>query len=449
MKIYPSIDKLVKKRFLLLINPWIYDFAAYNFWSQPLGLLQVGSFLASKGYHVAFIDCLSPEDGQSLPFKQDGRSKFKREVLPRPLTLKDIERRWARYGISIDSFMTYIDNIPEPSAALITCVMTYWYPGVLEVRYLLKKKWPDLPIIIGGIYPTLCTKHARDTFPNDLIFQGNDLGRLLNILSDLSIEPSDKTFSLPDTWSAYYLLKNPSFLAILTSKGCPFSCTYCASHALYSGFIRRDPDDVADEILYWYKRLRVKNFAFYDDALLINSEKHLIPILEKIIRLGIDINFHTPNGLHAREVTKDIARILFYAGFSTIRIGFEMVRNESSYKFDQKVSNEDFSRAVLYLKKAGFRSEQLGAYVLYGLPGQTVAEVEDSIKFVKSHGIRPYLSEYSPIPKTALWEKARECARWDIENEPLYQNNTLLACAHSSLTRNTIQYLKKLSRETK
>ena len=46
------------KTSIVLINPWIYDFAAYDLWSKPLGLLSIGSFLRECGFRVHLIDCL-------------------------------------------------------------------------------------------------------------------------------------------------------------------------------------------------------------------------------------------------------------------------------------------------------------------------------------------------------------------------------------------------------
>ena len=42
---------------ILLINPWIYDFAAYNLWARPLGLIKVGEYLSSFDTELFFIDC--------------------------------------------------------------------------------------------------------------------------------------------------------------------------------------------------------------------------------------------------------------------------------------------------------------------------------------------------------------------------------------------------------
>jgi hypothetical protein len=46
------------KKNILLVNPWIYDFAAYDFWLAPLGLLSLAAFLRKNGYDIRMIDCL-------------------------------------------------------------------------------------------------------------------------------------------------------------------------------------------------------------------------------------------------------------------------------------------------------------------------------------------------------------------------------------------------------
>jgi hypothetical protein len=69
-----------------------------------------------------------------------------------------------------------------------------------------------------------------------------------------------------------------------------------------------------------------------------------------------------------------------------------------------------------------------------GLPGQRVAEVEESIAFVRETGAKPVLVEYSPIPGTPLFEKAKEMSPFDIENEPLFHNNSILPCQWEGFT---------------
>jgi len=52
-----------KKKSILLVNPWIHDFAAYDFWMKPLGLLYVGAILRAAGYEVGLLDCLDLTSG--------------------------------------------------------------------------------------------------------------------------------------------------------------------------------------------------------------------------------------------------------------------------------------------------------------------------------------------------------------------------------------------------
>ena len=69
---------------LLLINPWIYDVAAYDLFAQPLGLLYLAGLLESRGFSVHLIDCLAAPHARSGPF---GTGRYPKEVLPAPQIL--------------------------------------------------------------------------------------------------------------------------------------------------------------------------------------------------------------------------------------------------------------------------------------------------------------------------------------------------------------------------
>ena len=44
---------------ILLVNPWIHDFAAYDFWAKPLGLMTLGGLLREHGARISYLDCLN------------------------------------------------------------------------------------------------------------------------------------------------------------------------------------------------------------------------------------------------------------------------------------------------------------------------------------------------------------------------------------------------------
>ncbi|MDD5343996.1 MAG: hypothetical protein PHW12_06205, partial [Smithella sp.] len=80
---------------ILLINPWIHDFAAYDFWIKPLGLLYLGGLLRQNGHKVHFIDCLDPyhpamppEDHKRPKRHSYGNGKFFRQIISTPDALK-------------------------------------------------------------------------------------------------------------------------------------------------------------------------------------------------------------------------------------------------------------------------------------------------------------------------------------------------------------------------
>ncbi|WP_456434491.1 B12-binding domain-containing radical SAM protein [Thermosulfuriphilus sp.] len=412
-----------------LINPWIYDFAAFDLWAKPLGLLILATKLRRQGYRVRFFDLLDYSH-PGLPMrpkrKRFGTGHYFRTPLPKPVPLTDVPRSFARYGLPYHLAQKMFLSAGAPDLVLVTSLMTYWYPGVWETISLIKSLYPRVPIVLGGIYASLMPEHARVSGA-DFVISGPAEGRLERLVIDLIGPPSSQKEFIP-SYPSFDLLPRLDYVCLLTTRGCPFRCQYCASRLLFPRFERRQPEDVLEEILYWHRRFGVQDFAFYDDALLVDFETHLGPLLEYICRLGLKVRFHTPNAFHVRLVNQEVANLLKKAGFVTLRMGFETVEDRRHEALDGKVNTADLPRAIEALKKAGFHGHQIGVYILWGLPGQPLDEVRRSLEFVASCGAAPYLAEYSPIPGTALWEEALARARYPIDEEPLFQNNSLLPC---------------------
>ena len=202
---------------------------------------------------------------------------------------------------------------------------------------------------------------------------------------------------------------------------------------------------VVEEIKYWINVYGVGDFVLYDDAFLVNAENHALPILEKIITENVRVRFHTPNAVHVRGITRQTADLMFRAGFKTLRLGLETTEFGYRKEIDNKVSEHEFSRASVCLKQAGFSKNQLGAYLLVGLPGQTLNSIESSIRTVKKSGMTPVPAYYSPIPHTALWEKAVATSRYDLESDPIFTNNAICPCQPEPFSWEKISHLKALA----
>ncbi len=420
---------------ILLVNPWIYDFAAANLWSRPLGLLTVAECLSCYDVELPLIDCTD------VLLKTDpGRGKYPKERVEKPECLKRMPRTFGRYGISPDEFSLRLSKAAPFDLVFVTSIMSWWYPGVRKVIEIIREGYKGVPIVLGGIYATLWHSHASGTSGADFIHKGPIGEEIRAVFNTFGFRLKKKA----DIASPYYklgLYSGYPFAPVLSSAGCPFSCAYCASGILRKGFSRRAPHEVVNEI----KELSqegVRDFAFYDDALLADADRHIGPILEKIKALEIHARFHCPNGLHARFIDDGLAGLMRDSGFKTIRLGFETVYGERQKETGGKVTCEDLVSAVERLKRHGFTKKEIGVYLMYGLPGQPLEEVKEGVAFLISLGVNVHLAEFSPIPGTRSWKELEYTGVVKEGMDPLLTNNTVFSYLFSGYDPHKVDELK-------
>jgi radical SAM superfamily enzyme YgiQ (UPF0313 family) len=282
----------------------------------------------------------------------------------------------------------------------------------------------------------------------DRVVSGPGEAIVLDLVGELLDRKIDRRFDPEDyntyPFAAWELQRSITYIPLLTSKGCPFTCRYCASRILQPKTMRRAPSAVVDEIMFWHKEFSIIDFAIYDDAFLVDAHHHAIPIMERIIGAGLPVQFHTPNAIHIREITMKTALLMFKCGFKTLRLGLETADFQDRKSLDNKVSLEEFQQAAAYLQEAGFPKNQLGVYLLVGLPYQSLASVRSSIKFVKKIGLTPVMAYYSPIPGTALWPQAVASSRYELESDPIFTNNAIFPCQKKAFSWESITRLKHL-----
>lgn len=419
---------------ILLVNPWIDDFAAYDHWARPLGLLYIAAALRKTGFNISYVDCLDrfhPRMPKTNPSARGGRGPYLKRALKPPDGLTHIPRRYSRYGIEREWLETDLQKIIPPDLILVTSMMAYWYPGVRATIRVLRRIFPDVPVWLGGIYATLCPGHAKK-IGADRILPGIQLDEVVGAVGKATgfTAPDNNLTADPESWPlpALDLQTKLPFAPLLTAIGCPFRCRYCAAQQLNPRFRKRSVESVLIEIETWYQQFGVRDIALYDDAFLVQTETHAQPILEEIIRLNLPIRFHTPNALHIREISATSARLLFKAGFTTIRLGLETTDFDQRTELDEKVTQTEFETAVQHLQQAGFEANQVGAYLLTGLPGQSMQSVINAVKKVRQAGITPIPAYYTPIPHTDLWSEAIAVSPYDLEADPIYTNNAIMPC---------------------
>jgi len=428
----------------LLINPPIYDFAAHDLWLRPLGLLFIAAVLKRAGADISYIDCMDRQGPLVPPTRSDayGCGKYYWQEAEKPAVYASIPRIYKRFGLSREAFRQSLGLVPRPEMVLVSSSMTYWYPGVFEAVEDIKQAYPNVPVVLGGTYARLCPEHARRFSGADEVVSSKGLSELKALIkSRLSIEIiAPETFSkFPPALNSLYT--NSQYAVIRTSYGCPNNCSYCAQGKLYGNLEQKSPRECFNEITS-ISQAGIRNIAFYDDALLCNAEAHILPILEMIVKGNERMSFHTPNGLHSRYLSPRVAKLMRAAGFVMPRISLETTDVKRQRQSGAKITNEEFINACKALRGAGYGAGEFMAYLMIGLPGQSMGEIKQAIGFAHENGARVSLSEFSPIPYTAEWDKALVP---NLSSEPLMHNNSVYPILNLS-NRRMVTSMKLLAK---
>jgi radical SAM superfamily enzyme YgiQ (UPF0313 family) len=288
---------------------------------------------------------------------------------------------------------------------MVTSLMTYWLEGLRFTLKMLAQRFPSAKVVLGGVLPSLAPAETRSLLPADYYVHGAGEAAVLRLLNDLGARVSTvpdfgaaNEFPLP----AIDLAGSQKYVPLLTARGCPLHCSYCASGLLNPVFLERSPEAILAEIEQRRQAYHSEDFIIFDDALLINKKNRFLPVFSRLAKEGgTPLHFHTPNGLHAREIDRECAAVMHGAGFTTLRLSFESLAAGILQRSDGKVTRRQMENAVSNLERAGYRRGQLGAYLLFGYPGQTMGDMEISLAFIRDLGLVPHLAVFSPVPGTA------------------------------------------------
>jgi len=425
---------------ILAVCPPAYDFACYDLWLKPLGFLHILSFLKSKGHNIIYFDFLDrfhpllKKSGIQLKSNEYGCGKFYFEIVEKPPVYSHIKRRYKRYGIPLQLFEEFLnDKNLKIDLILITSSLSYWYLGIKEIVQFLRKRFKNVKIILGGNYAILCREHAQKTLEVDFI--SSDYAGL-DFFNYLKMKVTEK--DIFEQTPLYQVYENLEYVALRTSWGCPFNCKFCGVKLMYKKFYQKSYKKVFSEIEYFYKK-GVRNIAFYDDALLFKNE-NLKSLLELILVKNLNLKIHTPNGLHARFLDKDLAFLMKKAGFVMPRISYESSDAKIINKFSNKVTKEEFIKCIENLQKAGFKKGEYGVYLCFGFPSQDFERLKSDIVFCHNLGCKIFLADFSPVPKTDYSFKL------NTENEPLLQNNSIFPAVKKE-DLNVIYEIKNMVKE--
>lgn len=210
---------------------------------------------------------------------------------------------------------------------------------------------------------------------------------------------------------------HPKKLHLITSRGCPFNCTYCQptlDRIFGKRFRQRSPSNVLEEIQMLTRDYGVREYSFQDDTLTVNRP-FFIEFCELLIRSNADIRWKF--NVRADTVDEGMLRLSARAGAREIAVGVEsgdeQVRNKT---YRKGVSRQDIVNCFRWARRHGISTS---AYIMVGAPGETIDDISRTVTLVKE--IKPdlfQLSKTTPLPGTQLYDLFMEkklIADYDFE----------------------------------
>ncbi|MFP4162376.1 MAG: B12-binding domain-containing radical SAM protein [Chitinispirillaceae bacterium] len=398
----------------LIINPYITDFKLYDEWMHPLGLYFLIQFLQEKGFDTHYINCL---ERSAIKKKRYNTSNFLWREISKPQLYESIQRKYKLYGLCPEDFKTRLSQIKSPDVIFLGSMMTYWLPGVSETIKFIRSVFPHPPIVVGGaavrLFGHYFSRHHPDVITADKEFETAGI-QFTSSIYDKAWKPK-LTAGLK---SAGNILHGP----VLTCLGCPLSCSYCAAKKLQPRFLIRPHETVKEEILYLIHSKGIRDFAFYDDALLVLPEKTLFPLENTLDTFKKEIRFHTPNGLHLKNINKETIASLKSLNTKTLRFGYETADNRFQDSTGGKVTLQMLEEKSRLLHEAGMH-KNAGVYMMAGLPDQTPEDMLREMDTVSSTGLKVKPVFYSPVPGTPLFNYYSKHFP-QLHTNPLWHNDT-------------------------
>jgi radical SAM superfamily enzyme YgiQ (UPF0313 family) len=399
---------------ILLIDPPFKRFTGFVNFYFPLGLAYLAAALEDTNHCVSILDVDAMQKGADLDFSDEYR---KLELYRQGLN--DNEHKvWQDVLDVLEDF--------RPDLVGITA-MTTKFGSVLKTAEIVKKYNPDCIVIAGGPHPTFLPEQTLEsgqidaavrgegelTFPN--LIKAVENGESLEKVKGISFRENGAVIHNPSRefiedldrirYPARRFLRNPDNYTsedmgvIMTSRGCPFNCSYCC-HMWHRKVRNRSAENVIGEIKQVKQEYKTRQFEFKDDTFTLNRNR-IIELCERMVSDNLRINWSCTT--RANLLDEELVTIMKRAGCNIIKLGIETGSERILKETNKGVTIEQMKKAAELLNKHGvFWS----GYFMMGLPTETEEDIEKTYEFMKE--LNPFyagLGVYNPFPKTELFDR--------------------------------------------
>jgi radical SAM superfamily enzyme YgiQ (UPF0313 family) len=419
---------------IALVNPPLLPGVMWHRLTVPIGLACLAAVVEKRGYAVKIVDC-SPLD---MDFDE-----MKLEVV---------------------SF--------EPDIIGITS-LTATFSSALQAAHVLKESCPEAFTVLGGPHATIMSVDIiNENVDVDIVVRGEGEETLLELadcvaeerkfdqVAGITFRKNGKTIQTPDRpfiqnldklpYPAYHLLPLEKYrpagsffgkriLPIMSSRGCPFHCSFCVSSEMFGERFRaRSPKNVVDELEWLKNEHGAEAFSFYDDTLTLDKER-CQKIFEQMQNRRIDLPWDCFT--RTDQISKELLIEMKRAGCQFVTFGVESGSQQLLKAMGKGTTVEQNENAIRWAKEAGLL---VATSVVVGYPGETVETLKETFDFI--HRVRPnavYLCAATPFPGTALYELVKNLG-WKMSEDWNQYNTVDFTFENPSLPN---EYMKKMRKE--
>ncbi len=352
-----------------------------------------------------------------------------------------VGERFLRYGLGFDEIEKRIKQI-EPDLVGISCIFSSQFPNALEVARRAKKVNPETITVLGGSHPTFVFKKCLENKEIDFIVRGEGEFALRELILAFANEdgswreiegicwqedgkiydnglkkpypnldeipfpardmfPLEKYHKISQPMGIVY--KNRPFMNLITSRGCPYRCTFCSSTNFWGNKYRtRSVENVLSEMEELVERYGIREFKFFDDNLTADLGRAK-RIFQGMIERGFNVSWNTPNGIHIVNLDTETIDLMIKSGCYELTIAVE----SGDPWVLKNIINKPTDLSQLEEVTEQIKRKKLGTYGFFiiGFPGETKEQIQRTLDFSRKLGLdRISCFIANPLPGTKILE---------------------------------------------
>ncbi len=370
---------------------------------QPLELAYIASLLRNE-HEVRLLDANALDFELSVVLEKI--KEFEPEILILTSTPLD---RWevpshSHIKLLAENLVKTVNNLSIPYIILTGAhgsLMPEWVLKKTKVSFVVRSE-PEMTVynLINAIVKQndFATVKGISYLKDEVIIHNEKAERIKN-LDEMPLPAYDM---LPMEKYSYTFADIPKpFSIMLTSRGCPFSCSYCLKVMMPDFYITRSAGSVIREMKLLVEEFGIKGIYFQDWEFMIDK-KRVANICDLIINNGLEIKWGC-NG-RATDADEELVKKMKVAGCVRINVGFESGSQKILDLANKRAKVEDFVKVKKMCEKYSINT---GIYSLLNLPGEDRKTIEETEKLLAENNWRTICEPNLPIPYpgTALYEE--------------------------------------------